>query len=88
MDRLFLQPHRPSASAVVATHGTGLVETTPAGPVQHRLWWSEDAHDQPIDQPPDFRHGERDQLAMGGQLRQERPPLSTAPGSHERTAAR
>ena len=79
----------PSASAaVVAAHRAGLVQAAPARPVQHRLWWGEDAHGQPIDQPTDFGDGERDQGAVGGQLRHERPPLSALSGRWDRTTAR
>jgi hypothetical protein len=86
---LVLRPHLPSAAAaVVAAHGAGLVEATPTGPVQHRLWWRQAADHQPIDQPPDLGHGQRNQLAVFGQFRQERPPLSAAPGTRDRTTAR
>jgi len=59
--RRFLCPASASGPmAVVAAHGAGLVPTTPARPVQHRLRRGQDAHDQPIDQSTDFRDGEGD----------------------------
>jgi hypothetical protein len=73
---------------VVAAHRAGLVQAPPAGPAQHRLRWGEDAHDQAVDEPTDLGDGERDQGAVCGQLRHERPPLAPAPGSRERITAK
>jgi hypothetical protein len=77
-----------AAALVVAAHRAGLVETTPAGPVQYRFWWGEDTHNQAVDQPTDFGDGERDQAVVGGQMRHQSPPLSALPGSRERTTAK
>jgi len=77
-----------SATEVVAAHRAGLVEATPAGPVEHRLRRGQEPHDQAVDEPTDFGDGERDQDAVGGQLRHQRPTLAPAPGSRERTTAR
>jgi hypothetical protein len=89
-DRLRRTPHssRESAPSVVAAHGAGLVEATPARPVQHHVWRGLDAHDQPVDQPTDLGDGERDQAVVGGQLRHQSPPLSALSGSWERTTAK
>jgi hypothetical protein len=49
------QPHMSSPSAaVVAAGAMGLMQAPPARPLQHRLRWSEDAHDQPVDDPADL----------------------------------
>ncbi len=88
-EHVVLQQHMTGTSAsVVAAHGSGLVEATPARPVQHHVRWGEDAHDQAVDEPTDLGNGERDQAVVGGQLRHQRPPLSALPGSWERTTAR
>ena len=81
-------PSSGTLAPVVAAHGTRLVEATPARPVQYRLRWGEDAHDQAVDEPTDFGDGERDQAVVGGQLRHQHPPLSALPGSRERTTAK
>jgi hypothetical protein len=73
---------------VVAAHRAGLVEASPTRPVQHRLWWGEDAHDQAVDEPTHLGDGERDQAVVGGQLRHQSPPLGPLPGSRERTTAK
>jgi hypothetical protein len=54
--------------SVVAAHGAGLVQTTPARPVQHRVWWGEHAHDQAVDEPTYLGDGERNQAVVGGHL--------------------
>ena len=88
-EHVVLQQHMTGTSAsVVAAHGSGLVEATPARPVQHHVRWGEDAHDQAVDEPTDFGNGERDQVVVGGQLRHQSPPLSALPGSLERTTAK
>jgi hypothetical protein len=87
--RLLLHLHLPPVSSpVVAAHGTGLVQATPARPVQHRLWRSQAAHSQAVDEPTHLGDGERDQAIVGGQLRHQRPPLSALPGRWERTTAK
>ena len=75
-------------ASVVGARGASLMAPPPARPVQHGFQRVQDAHHEPIDQPADLRHGEWDQFAVFGQLRQERPPLSAAPGERERTTAR
>jgi hypothetical protein len=45
-------------------------------------------HDQPVNEPTDFRDGERDQAVVGIKLRHKRPLLVPVPGSRERTTAR
>ncbi len=77
-----------TTAPVAAAHGTGLVQATPARPVQHQFLWGQDAHDQPVDQSTDLGNGERNQAVAGGQLRHQRPPLSPLPGRWERTTAR
>ncbi len=63
------------SAPIVAAHRAGLVPASPMGPVEHRLRWGQDPHDQPVDEPADFRDGQRDQGVVGGHLRHERPPL-------------
>ncbi len=72
----------------MAAHRPGLVQATPARPVQHQVRWGQGAHHQAVDEPTDFGDGERDQALVGGQLRHQRPPLSALPGSRERTTAK
>jgi hypothetical protein len=81
-------PAGESAPAVVAARRAGLVQATPAGPVQHRLRRGPDAHEQAVDQPTDLGDSEWDQGAVGGQLRHQSPPLSALPGRWERATAR
>jgi hypothetical protein len=71
---LWQQLSSAAASAVVAARGPGLVAASPAGPVQHGLRWGQAADHQPIDQPTDLGHGQRDQFTISVQLGQERPP--------------
>jgi hypothetical protein len=73
---------------VVTPLGPCLMQTTPVRPMEHCVWWGQDAHDQPIDEPADLRDGEWNQGAGRRQLRHERPPLSALPGTRDRTTAR
>jgi hypothetical protein len=81
-----------TSASVVAAHRTGLVYAPPARPVQYRLRRGQDAHDQPVDQPPDLGDGERDeghQAVVGGQPHHQRhPPLTALPGRWERTTVK
>jgi hypothetical protein len=70
---------------VVSALGAGLMEPTPARPVQDGRRWGQDPHDQAIDESAHFGDGERDQRA---ELNHEIPFLPAAPGSRARTTAR
>lgn len=86
---LILQQQILGASAqIVAASGACLMEAPPAGPVEHRVWWGQDAHDQAVDKPTDFWDGERDQGAVRREFSHERPPLRAVPGMRDRTTAR
>src|SRR5260221_2329256 len=81
-------PVTSQTAAVVAAHGAGLVEATPARPVQHSLRWGQHAHDQAVDEPTHLGDGERDQAVVGGQVRHQCSTLSALPGRWECTTAR
>jgi hypothetical protein len=71
---MVLQQHMTGTpTPVVAAHRAGLVEATPARPVQHRRRWGQHTDDQAVDQPTQFGNGERDQVVVGGQLRHQSP---------------
>jgi hypothetical protein len=76
------------SATIVAAHRAGLMQATPARPMQHRLRRGEHAHDQAVDEATDLGDSERDQAVVGGQLRHQCPPLSPLVGRWERTNAR
>jgi hypothetical protein len=50
----------------VAAHRPGLVQSTPARPVQHQVRWGQSAHHQAVDEPTDFGDSDRDQEIVVG----------------------